>query len=77
MDHNDILEFLDNYIVNYGDAEVILRGKRTAEDHYTDFSVADLIYALRTKDAGAKGSKFKTIYDCPRVPDDYYFEIGM
>lgn len=47
MDRNEIVEYLENFIVDYGNAEVILSDKR-GEYHYTDFSVADLNYIIRT-----------------------------
>lgn len=45
MEGNKIVEYLENFIINYGNADVILSDRR-AEYHYPDFTVADLIYAI-------------------------------
>lgn len=47
MNNEEIVEYLDNFIVDYGNAEIILNDKR-GEYHYTDFTVADLNYVIRT-----------------------------
>ena len=51
MDNNEILEHLENFIINYGNADVILSDIRS-EHHYTDFTVADLIYAINSTNKG-------------------------
>ena len=47
MDRNEIVEYLENFIIDYGNADVIL-SDREGEYHYTVFSVADLNYVIRT-----------------------------
>ena len=46
-DLNKIVEYLENFIINYGDAKIILEDKKS-EYHYADFSVADLNYVIKT-----------------------------
>ena len=46
MDRNEVKEYLENFIIDYGNAEIILSDKR-GEYHYTDFTVADLNYTIR------------------------------
>ena len=47
MDRNEIVKYLEDFIIDYGNAEVILSDNRS-NYHYTDFSVADLNYIIRT-----------------------------
>ena len=47
MDKNEIIEYLENFITNYGNAEVILSDRRS-EYHYTDITVVDLNYVIST-----------------------------
>ena len=47
MDSKEIVEYLENFIIDNGNAEVILNDKR-GEYHYTDFTVADLNYVIST-----------------------------
>lgn len=47
MDKNEIIEYLENFITDYGNAEVILSDRRS-EYHYTDITVADLNYVIST-----------------------------
>ena len=46
MDRNKIVEYLENFIVDYGNAEIILN--KNGYHHYADFTVADLNYAIDT-----------------------------
>ena len=46
MNSNDIVECMENFIADYGDADIIL--DKNGYYHYTNFSVADLNHALRT-----------------------------
>ena len=45
MENNEIIEYLENFITSYGNADIILSDRRS-EYHYADFTVADLIYAI-------------------------------
>lgn len=47
MDGNEIIEYLKNFIIDYGNADIILNDRRS-EYHYTDFTVADLNYITST-----------------------------
>ena len=47
MNRNEIVAYLENFIIDYGNAEVILNDNRS-NYHCTDFSVADLNYVIRT-----------------------------
>ena len=45
MDNNTIIEYLEKFIIDYGNADIILSDRRS-EYHYTDFTVADLSYVI-------------------------------
>ena len=45
MNNNNIVDYMENFIIDYGNADIIL--DKEGHYHYTDFSVADLNYALR------------------------------
>lgn len=46
MDRKEIIDYLENFIINYGDAEIIL--DKNGYHHCTDFTVADLNYVIST-----------------------------
>lgn len=46
MDRKEIINYLENFIINYGDAEIIL--DKNGYHHYTDFTVADLNHVIST-----------------------------
>ena len=47
MDGNKIVEYLENFIIDNGNADIILSDRRS-EFHYTDITVVDLNYVIRT-----------------------------
>ena len=47
MENNKIIEYLENFIIDYGNADIILSDRRS-EYHYTGFTVADLNDAIKT-----------------------------
>ena len=51
MDNNKIVDYLENFITSYGNADIILSDRRS-EYHYTDITVADLIYAISSTNKG-------------------------
>jgi hypothetical protein len=79
MDRNEIVEYLEDFIIDYGNAEVIL-SDRSGEYHYTDFTVADLNCVIRTSNTdrielalsicNREIERQETLMRCAEVKDD-------